>query len=80
MSAKSKVKLSERTLFARVSRKLAEDDITLRRCDKNSPLYSELGDIYEVDTGTEVVLGKHIHLLEYAKALGLIKPNEILAE
>jgi len=80
MSTKSKVKVSERTLFARVSRKLAEDEITLRRCDKKSPLFSELGEIYEIDTGTEVVLGKHINLGEYAKALGLIKPNEILVK
>jgi hypothetical protein len=74
--AVKKVKVSERTLFTRVSRKLAADEIKLRRCEKKSPLFSELGEIYEVDAASDVVLGKHINLGEYARALGLLGPHE----
>lgn len=71
-------KVSERALFARVSRALyRRDGFILRRCAERSRWFWDLGRFYAINESKHI---RHadIDLEEFAKELGVMKPNEAL--
>lgn len=75
-----KILLSERALCSRLSRKLKENGILLKKCKENNKFYSDLGRYYTVNTRTNSIEAMDINLLEWAKKLKIIKEWEDLAE
>lgn len=74
-----KIQISERALFARVSRKLLKErQILLKRCRADRAEYPHLGAYYSVSLLTHTVTDTHIDLFLWAKELGSIKPYEEL--
>lgn len=78
--AASKVKVSERALFARFSRSLAKEGRVLKRCRVDSRWYGDNGDYYIVDERTNSVEAQHVDLEAEARAAGLLKEYEVLAK
>ena len=80
MNTKTKIKVSERALFARVNRKLAQEGETLRRSRADSRWLNETGALYVVDLRRNTIVAMHIDLAAYAAELGVLKPYEQLAD
>jgi hypothetical protein len=75
-----KLKVSERALFARINRKIHDDDLMLRRCRASSRDYHNLGDFYLVNWRINGVAGYHVDLETYGREVGALKDYEELAE
>jgi len=75
-----KVALSERALFARISRAVQKDDMLLRRCRKDSRDYHNLGDYYTVLLSSSGIAHRDIDLEDYGREVGALKPYECLAD
>jgi len=77
----SPVTLSERALFARVSRALwRRERLILRRCDERSQWFGDLGRYYCTNENMHIA-GPHIgDLEETARGLRVLQPHESLAE
>jgi hypothetical protein len=80
MNTPIKIKITERALLARINRKLAKDESTLRKARENSHWLSTTGDYYEVDWRTNAITRTNVGLEKYAKDLGVLKPYEVLAD
>lgn len=76
--------LSERAVFARVSRRLNREGLFLHRCPFNSRYFSELGRYYETNERNHICgtrwLTSKIDLLDYAKELGVVDQGAEMAE
>lgn len=75
-----KLKVSERALFARINRKIHDDDLMLRRCPATRRDYHELGDIYAVNWRINGISDTHIDLEEYGREVGALKDYEELEQ
>lgn len=73
-----KVSVTERALFARVSRHLAKEGTQLKRCSPNTSAHAELGDYFTV-RGSAVNSTK-VNLDKLARQLGLLRPYERLED
>jgi agmatine/peptidylarginine deiminase len=69
-------KVSERALFSRIARKLAHEGSTLHKCRYDSRWFNDLGPYYVVDERNSVQ-ERGFELLNFAEALGVLKPSEI---
>lgn len=75
-----KLKVSERALFARINRKIYDDDLVLRRCPATRRDHHNLGDYYLVNWRISGVAGKYIDLEDYGREVGALRDYEELAE
>ena len=75
-----KLKVSERALFARINRKINDDDLMLRRCRENTRDYHELGDYYTVNWRINGIWEKDIDLEKFGREVGALKDYEELAD
>jgi hypothetical protein len=73
-----KVPVTERALFARVSRALAKDGLVLKRCRADSRWSAELGYYYTVDATRNLIDSKHIDLVQWAREMKLLAEYEEL--
>ena len=73
----TKVPVTERALFARLSRALKKEGQILRRCRAGTNGHQELGDYYVIGE-SNVVSAKHVDLAEWAKESGVLKEYEKL--
>lgn len=64
---KLKVKITERALFARLSRSFAKENKSLKKCRQYGRGYDYLGDYYTVDTYNNSVEDVHVNLEGYAR-------------
>lgn len=74
--------LSERAIFARVSRRLHHEDIFLHRSRVDSRMHQDYGRYYATD-GRNCICNPSLKnedsLLKYAKELGVVSPETELA-
>lgn len=75
---KLKVKITERALFARLSRSLAKEDKALKKCRQGSRSHSTLGDYYVIDIPLHVVTHSWVNIEEWARESGLMAEWEEL--
>jgi len=75
-----KLKVSERALFARVNRKIHDDDLMLRRCPATRRDYNRLGDYYLVNWRINGVAGYDVDLEQYGREVGALKDYEELEQ
>lgn len=75
-----KLKVSERALFARINRKIHDDDLVLRRCPATRRDHHNLGDYYLVNWRINGVAGKGIDLEDYGREVGALKEFEELED
>ena len=75
---KLKVKISERALFARLSRSFAKENKSLKKCRQDGRGYDFLGDYYVVDTYQNAVIDRCVNLEGYARERGLMAEWEEL--
>lgn len=73
-----KLKVSERALFARINRKIHDDDLMLRRCPATRRDHHNLGDYYLVNWRINGVAGKNIDLEDYGREVCALKDYEEL--
>jgi hypothetical protein len=73
-----KVKVSERALFARINRKIVEEDLVMRRCPATRRDYLNLGDFYLVNLRVNGLAGSHLDLEAYGREIGALKDYEEL--
>lgn len=78
--AKTKVPVSERAVFARVKRKLAQDGEILKKCRFDSRWYNDLGDYYTVDAQFNAIRDRQVPLEAWAREMGLLQPWEQLED
>ena len=78
MAKNQKVKVSERALLARVNRQLQKESMQLRKCKKDSSGYDELGDYFQVDLSSGVLVANHVDLSSIANKLEVLADYEIL--
>ena len=72
-----KVSISERVLFARVSRKLLDkQNIVLKKCRVDSEDFSMLGRYYTVNLMTNTIEATHVDLKAWADKMELLSPFE----
>lgn len=79
MTEKQKILLTERALTSRLSRKLKEQGILLKKCKENNKFFSDLGKYYTVNTRTNSIEAMDINLVEWARNYQVIKEWEDLA-
>lgn len=77
------MKISERALFARVSRKLAHDNLFLHRCKEGSRLFYNLNcaRYYCTDDRNSITgysFRSTSELLDYGKELAVVRADEAL--
>lgn len=72
--------VSRQALIARVNRRLAKQNESLRRCPENRRDYYTLGDFYVLNLSRNLISAKHVDLEKLAKKLGALKPGERLAD
>lgn len=75
-----KLKVSERALFARINRRIYDDDLVLRRCPATRRGYHNLGDFYLVNWRINGIAGKNIDLEDYGREVGALKDYEELEQ
>ena len=73
-----KVKVSERALLARLNRKLAAENLTVKKCAESSRWHSNLGDYYCVDMALNTITASHIGLEGWGREYGCLKGFEEL--
>ena len=71
-------RVSRQALIARVNRRLAKQNESLRRCPENRSDYHTLGDFYVLDLSRNAVCKKHVDIQKFAKTLGALRPGERL--
>jgi hypothetical protein len=64
---KLKVKITQRALFARLSRSFAKENKSLKKCRQDGHGYDYLGDYYVVDTYQNAVIDRCVNLEAYAR-------------
>jgi hypothetical protein len=74
-----KLQVSERALFARINRKIHDDDLMLRRCAATSRAHLELGHYYLVNWRINGIAGKDVDLEGYGREVGALQDFEELA-
>jgi hypothetical protein len=79
MTANTKVPVSERAIFTRLSRALKKEGKFLRRCRMGTKWHGELGDYYVIGD-SKFVVNKHVDLVEWAKEAGVLHEFEELTE
>jgi hypothetical protein len=77
--APTHVPVSERALIARINRKIADDDLILKRT-RNARAELDLGRHYTINFRVNFVADKHIDLEGYGRELGVLKPYEALSD
>lgn len=76
-----KVKVTERALVARMTRKLATEGLQLKKCRFNSRWYNDFGDYYTVHIHLNTVEHRHINLetlVAWAREDGVLRGFEVL--
>jgi hypothetical protein len=76
MATKAQITLTERALFARLSRALSKEGKALRRCRQDTRNHNELGDVYCVNTEKNLVEAKHIDIVKWAREMKILKAWE----
>jgi len=74
-----KLKVSERALFARINRKVHDNDLKICRCRPDRRGYNDLGDYYTVDWRINGIMHTHLDLEDYGREVGVLKDYEELA-
>lgn len=74
----TKVPVSEKAIFQRLSRHLAHDGLALKKCRAGSRAHQTLGDFYTVDAHSNAVRDYQIDLEGWAREAGLMKEYEEL--
>ncbi len=77
-SQAKKIVVSERALFARISRAVRKDEMLLRRCRKDNRDYHYLGDYYTVLLSSSGLAYRNLDLEDYGREVGALKPYECL--
>jgi hypothetical protein len=73
----TQVQVTERAIFARLSRKLKKEGQTLHRCRRDSRWFNDMGPYYTVDIGSNSVVDRGFSDLdEWAREIGVLKPYE----
>lgn len=78
-----KTTISRNALFKRVTRKLAHDGLRLHRCRFDSTWLRSLGRFYTTNQFNHVdgiSLDNDFELLDFAKEIGVVTPNVVLAD
>lgn len=78
MAEQQKIQITERALTSRLSRKLKEQGILLKKCKENNKFFSDLGKYYTVNTRTNSIESMDINIVEWARNLKVIKEWEDL--
>jgi hypothetical protein len=74
---KTQVPVTERALFARLSRKLKKEGQTLHRCRRDSRWFNDMGPYYTVDIDSNSVIDRGLSKLEvWGREVGVLKPYE----
>ncbi|CRI63748.1 conserved hypothetical protein [Thiocapsa sp. KS1] len=71
--------VSERALFARLSRRLAKDGDILKKCRFDSRWYGDFGNYYIVDS-RNAISATHVDLEGWAREMGVLQPWERLED
>ena len=71
-----KKQISERAVFLRLNRKLAKQNIVLKKCRPSNQFYGQLGDYYAIDLNTNTITTHHVDLEQWARDKGALKPFE----
>lgn len=79
MNEPQKILLTERALTSRLSRKLKEQGILLKKCKENNKFFSDLGKYYTVNTRTNSIEDMDLNLVEWARRHKVIKDWEDMA-
>jgi len=74
---KTQVPVTERALFARLSRTLKKEGKKLHRCRRDSRWFNDMGPYYTVDIDSNSVIDRGLsNLEERAREEGVLKPFE----
>lgn len=76
-SEERKKPVTERALFARLSRRLAKDGEILKKCRFDSRWYNDFGSYYTVNQ-FNAISATHMDLEDWARELGVMQPWERL--
>ncbi len=71
--------ITERSLLARIKRRLSHDDLVIRKTRENSRWLNDLGYYHMIDVRRNALVGTHISLEEQAREEGVLKPAEVVA-
>lgn len=74
----TKTKISENALLARINRKVAGENQTVRRCREGSASFPTLGRFYLIDAYRNAVEAMHLDLELLGRELGAIRADETL--
>lgn len=77
---KQKVMLTERAVFARISRSLQKDGMMLRRCRQDSRGAHELGRYFVVDLDRNAIVWKDLDLEQLGRERGILADYEAMSE
>ena len=75
MRTKLKLRVSKAALFARINRRLAQQDERLR-VSRSERARQDLGDYYIVDVRRNFLVGGHIDPVQLARELGVLQGYE----
>lgn len=75
-----KIPVTENALFTRLNRKLAKQNLKLRRCSPNARWADFLGRYYSFDVLNNSITGQHIDLEARGREEGVLQDYERLAE
>lgn len=78
VTAISKVKVTERALVARLTRKLASEGLQLKKCRADSRWYNDMGQYFAVQLDGNAVRERHIDLEALARKAGVLRGFEVL--
>lgn len=67
-------------VYRRLKRALFRQGTMLRKCRQDSRWWTDLGDVYSADIYTNGINGRHLDVVEMAREMHLIAPNEVVAE
>jgi hypothetical protein len=77
-SKKQRLEITQRSLYARIARKLAKDGKQLRTA-RSAAMESNVGRYYIIDTYRNEVVDYRLDLITLGKDLGLLQPWEEVA-
>lgn len=72
--------ISEAALEKRISRKLAHEGETLRKCRYNSRWFNDLGSYYVVNSYFNSITATHVDLETWGRDLEVLRENEALVK
>lgn len=70
------MEVTESALVARINRKLAPEHQKVCKCRESSSAFNDLGRFYVLDTYRNAIENSHIDIENFARELGVMRPEE----